>query len=397
MKKQLLIFTIIVCFVILCTVFTGCDSAGLGAPGDADDETQEEEPEEQEPEEQEPEEPQDIAVLSVLDPPAAGTLLPEISETVSHTLSYTISDDYYTPGNTYRITGYFRASDSIIQVYQTTVTDQSDNSVAVSFDIPAGFPVTSTTVTPYRLFYQLTDETSGILVLDDSSDCIYEDWIFTGTWYGIDSKSEVSNLLFQVWGYDTDSGYENGRKGPLENKPGNSAYLTFTHIWNEDESTWDEPSNPEQGTIYYSFDGEIITYANDSSFTNIFQLLSTEPTTYDEDYAGKWWTGEIQKEDEDNGIVLFLSDNQFEILRDEQTDYPLVERGTVSTSGSTITLTVTHLPGGTPGYFTAVDPNDPVIAYTMTYSYSAGDDTLTFTGTEGGDYADTDGIVYSSQ
>jgi hypothetical protein len=400
-QKQLLILTVIVYFVILCTVFTGCDSAGLGAPDNTSDagdsENPADEPEEEAPENQDPEEPQDIAVLSVLNPPAAGTLLPEISETVSHTLSYTISDDYYTPGNTYRITGYFRASDSIIQVYQTTVSDQSDNSVAVSFNIPAGFPVISTTVTPYRLFYQLTDETSGILVLDDSSDCIYEDWIFTGTWYGIDSKSEVSNMDFQVWEYDTDSGYENGRKGPLENKPGNSAYLTYTYIWNEEESMWDEPPNPEQGTIYYSFDGEIITYANDSSFTNIFQLLSTEPTTYDEDYAGKWWTGDVKLDGSDNGIIIYMSDKQFEILRDEQTNYPLVERGTVSASGSTITLTVTHLPSGTPGYFTAVDPNDPIVEYTMTYSYSAGADTLTFTGTEGGDYADADGIEYSSQ
>ena len=376
MKNYLLIVFTALSLVILGTLFSACGSTGAGGSNGTAGAGMD-----------------PMATVAVLDPPASGVRLPEIAETISHTLSYSISDAYFTPGNTYRITGYFRATDSLIQVYQTTVSEQTAGSVAVSFDIPAGFPVTSTTVVPYRLFYQLTDETNGILVLDDSPDLVYEDWVFTGTWYGIDSRSEITNMSFQTSVYDTDSGgYENGRKGPLENRSGNSAHITFTHIW--EESFWDEPSNPEAGTIYYALDGNTMTFAGNAAMTDIFQLLSTEPTMYGEDYAGKWWTDEVKKEVGDNGIILYMSDSEFEVLRDEQNEYPLVERGTISASGTTLILTVTHLPSGTPGFFTPVDPSDPVVEYTMNYSYSADDDELTLTGTVGGDYADADGISY---
>ena len=333
-----------------------------------------------------------IAEVTVLDAPQSGTRLPEIGEAVSHSLSYTITDDYYSPGNTYRITAYFRASDSLVQVYQTTVAEQSEDSVDTSFEIPSGFPVTPTIESPYRLYYELTDETNGILVLADSADLIYEDWVFTGTWYGIDSKSETTNTGFEVTQYDFALGgyLENDMRGTLVNKAGNAAEMTFTEYWNG--SSWVVDPDPQSGTIYYFPAGDTITYAGDSAGTEIFQILSAQPTSYDEAYAGKWWTGAVQKEVDDNGIIIFFSDDEFEILRDEQNDYPLVERGTVSKSGNTITLTVTHLPAGTPGFFTPVNPNDPVIQYTMTYTVIA--DTLTLTGTGGGDYAGSDGIGY---
>jgi len=388
MKKYLLFGFIIACCVIAGMMFIACDSTGLSGSDDTSDDTSGGTVE--------------IATLSVLDPPESGTRLPEISDTVNHTLSYSINDAYYTSGHTYRITGYFRASDSIIQVFQTTVSEQSNDSLAVSFDIPTGFPVSSTTVVPYRLFYQLTDETSVTLVLDDSSDLIYKDWIFTGTWYGIDWKSEVTNMDFQVWRYDTENDeYENSHKGTIVNKAGNSAEMTIIHNWDEDSSSWVE-SELGGGTFYYASVGDTMINATDEALTEIFQLMSTEPTTYEEDYAGDWWTGETTAtgySEHDNGIGFSMSDTEFSSIRSwsGQTEYPLIERGTISASGETLTMTVTHVSiDDKPDYFTPVDPDEAAV-YTMTYSYDESEEyslTLTEVDGAGGIYADADGISY---
>jgi len=336
----------------------------------------------------------EIATITVLDPPESGTRLPEIGETVSHSLSYSISDDYYSDSNTYRITAYFRATDSLVQVYQTTVPDQSDDSIEVSFAIPEGFPVTTTIETPYRLYFELTDETNGTLVLDESDDLVYDDWVFTGTWYGIDWKTDVTNTGFLVALYDHETNvYVNGNKGTIANKAGNRAEMTITHNWNGD--SWTESSPQEGGTFYYALDGDTLINAIDEGFTKVFRLMTVEPTSYDEDYAGKWWTDEVTIEPTDNGILIYMSDTEFRVRRDDQNEYPEVERGTVAVSGDTLALTVTHTPidvSGMTGFYTPVDPNDPIVQYSMTYTVFG--ENLTMTGTGGGDYADTDGIEY---
>ncbi|MCK5153852.1 MAG: hypothetical protein KAQ93_05785 [Spirochaetales bacterium] len=116
--------------------------------------------------------PEEIAVITVLDPPASGTPLPS---TINHIVSYTISDDYYDLTNTYRITGYFRATDSLIQVYQNSVSAQSEASFAITFNVPASLSSHPSIIKPYQLYFGLTDETNGIMVLDESRDLIYEE------------------------------------------------------------------------------------------------------------------------------------------------------------------------------------------------------------------------------
>ena len=139
----------------LALTFLGCPSAGTDVDGDGDG----------------GEVGETIAEITVTDPPNDGTVLPA---TITHTYSYTIEDAYFDSTHTYRVTAYFRASDSIIQAYQTTVTDQSASDRQFEIADTSSYTSIATIEVPYRLYLALTDETDGTMVLDESPDVVYQ-------------------------------------------------------------------------------------------------------------------------------------------------------------------------------------------------------------------------------
>lgn len=350
-----------------------------------------------------------LSVISITDPPDATTRLPDIAETVTHSVSYSIGDTDYLPTHTYRIVGYFRASDAPIEVFDQAVTRQSDSALEISFDIPPAFPPTESVIEPYRLYLELQDDTAGTPgVLSTSSDTIYQKWDFEGTWYDIGQKIDIAGKWMYVFDEQGDNIYRMSMKGTVQNLPGPEVDYSVTHQWDQPSEQWVAETNPAVQTLTYTVEDGKLTFFYDDGTIHAF--LSDTPFTFNGAFAGKWWTDEIKIDSADAGTILFLYDNGFEVRRDDkrfsgddQAVFPIVERGdlTVDTATKTLTLTRTHTgtydTTGDPYRYEEVDPDQPTLVYTMTYEYD-GTTTpaeLTLTGASGGRYSsDGAGITY---
>lgn len=194
----------------------------------------------------------------------------------------------------------------------------------------------------------------SLLSCSDSGGSSSDD--YEGTWYSMGSYQVIRDDTIAVHTYEQrESAYVPDMKGTVESLGDDHYKVVMTEYYDDDSGSWTtlSASGYSRTVRMEELEEDGVTWLKSYDEDNkLFNIACDDSSVYSygETYAGKWWCDAVEYvSSEDNGVILWLSDQEFEFTRDDQkahgadAEFPLIEKGTVTKmDADTIRLDVVY-------------------------------------------------------